>query len=200
MRASCVRGRRSMAKTTRTPRTMANPIAVVAITLPRSGLLSLIGIFQDSQISHIAKVPAQAIASMTTKGTGISSSSPEALKIARAASAKAIPTSAQTIQDGKYEPKILREGAPSQPPNKPSIGAAHHNRAAGAKRRHDLPRSGEFIAIFMRRQCHRFIHRQQSPLWGRAASARVGRARIANADRQKMPECGGVVTGWRRQW
>jgi hypothetical protein len=92
------------------------------------------GIVQDSHISHIPKVPAQAIASMTTNGTGISSSSPEALKIARAASANAIPTSAQTIQDGKYEPRILREGAPSQPPSKPGIGAARHNRAADEKR------------------------------------------------------------------
>src|ERR1700677_3507067 len=142
MRASCVRGRRSIAKTTRTPRTMASPIAVVAITLPRSDLPSLIGILQDSHISHIAKVPAQAIASMTTKGTGSSPSSPEALKIVRATSANAIPTSAQTIQDGKYEPRILREGAPSQPPSEPSIGAAHQNRAAAGKRQ-NAPRFGE---------------------------------------------------------
>jgi hypothetical protein len=92
------------------------------------------GIAQDSQINHIAKVPPQAIASMTTNGTGISSSTPKDLKIARAASAKAIPTNAQTIQDGKYEPRILREGAPSQPPSNPSIGAAHQNRAAGGRR------------------------------------------------------------------
>src|SRR5258707_5290036 len=103
---------------------------------------------------------------MTTKGTGSSSSIPKALKIARAASANAIPTSAQTIQDGKYEPRILREGAPSQPPSKPSIEAPHHKRAAGGKRWNAPPRSGELIAIFMRRQCRRFIHRQQSPLWG----------------------------------
>src|ERR1700722_13135110 len=44
MRPSCVRGRRSMAKTTKMPRTMASPIATVAITFPRSDLLSLIGI------------------------------------------------------------------------------------------------------------------------------------------------------------
>src|ERR1700723_2319817 len=110
---------------------MASPIATVAITFPRSELLSLMGIFQDSQINHVAKVPAQAIARMTTNGTGSSSSSPEALKSARAANANAIPTSAQTIQDGKYEPRILREGAPSQPPSKPSIGAAYHNRGGG---------------------------------------------------------------------
>src|SRR6266852_727708 len=139
MRASCVRGRRSIAKTTRTPRTMASPIAIVAITFPRSDLPSLIFVLQDRHISHIAKVPAQPIASMTTKGTGSSSSSPEALKIARAASANAIPTSAQTIQDGKYEPRILREGAPSQPPSKPSIGAAHHNRAVGGNRQNAPP-------------------------------------------------------------
>src|SRR6202041_3833374 len=106
---------------------MASPMAIGAITFPRSDLPSLISISQDSHISHIAKLPAQAIASMTTKGAGISSSRPEALKMARAASANAIPTSAQTIQDGKYEPRILREGAPSQPPSKPSSGAAHHN-------------------------------------------------------------------------
>jgi hypothetical protein len=88
------------------------------------------------------------------------------LKIARAASARARPTSAQTIQDGKYEPRILREGAPSQPPSKLKIGAAHHSRAAGGKRWNAPPRSGELIAIFMERQCHRFIPRQQPPLWG----------------------------------
>src|ERR1700678_2656722 len=144
---------------------MASTIATVAITLPRRDLPSLIGILQDSHISHIAKVPAQAIASMTTKGTGSSPSSPEALKIVRATSANAIPTSAQTIQDGKYGPRKLREGAPSQPPSRPSSGAAHHNRAAVGMRQ-TAPRSGEIIAISMRRQCHRFIRRQQSPLWG----------------------------------
>src|ERR1700722_3890666 len=168
MRASGVRGRRSIAKTTSTPRTTASPMATAAITLPRSDLPSLMGILQDSHISHIAKVPVQAIASMTTKGTGSSSSSPEALNIARAASAKAIPTSAQTIQDGKYDPRILREGAPSQPPSKPSIGAARHNRASGEKQQNAPPLSGEPIAIFMSRQCHRFFHRQQSPLWGKS--------------------------------
>jgi hypothetical protein len=92
------------------------------------------GAFQDSQISHIANVPAQAIASMTTNGTGISPRSPVALKIARARSANPMPTSAQTIHDGKYEPKMLREGAPLHPPNGPNIGATHHNRIAGGKR------------------------------------------------------------------
>src|SRR3984885_855496 len=166
MYASCVRGRRSIAKRTRMPKTMASPIATVAITLPRSDLPSLMGILQDSHISHIAKLPAQAIANMTTKGTGSSSSNPEALKIARAASAKAIPTSAHTIHDGKYEPRILREGAPSQPPSKPSSGAAHQTRAAGGMRYDAPPRSAELIAVFITRQCHRFTHRQQSPLWG----------------------------------
>src|SRR6202453_1582724 len=127
---------------TRMPRTIASPIAVVAIIFPRSDLPSLIGISQDSHISHIAKVPAQAIANMTTKGTGISSSSPEALKMARAASANAMPTRAQTIQDGKYEPRILREGAPSQPPSKPNIGAATQGRGAGGKGQSGPPRSG----------------------------------------------------------
>src|ERR1700678_2401464 len=128
---------------------MASTIATVAITLPRRDLPSLIGILQDSHISHIAKVPAQAIASMTTKGTGSSPSSPEALKIARATSANAIPTSAQTIQDGKYEPRILREGAPSQPGRTPSTSAAHHNRTAPGKRSHAPHRCGELIAIFI---------------------------------------------------
>jgi hypothetical protein len=89
---------------------------------------------QDSQISHIANVPAHAIASMTTKGTGISSRSPDALKIARATSANAMPTSAQTIHEGKYEPKMLRDGAPLQPANRPNIGVARHGRLADAKR------------------------------------------------------------------
>src|ERR1700690_3392223 len=123
-----------MAKRTRKPKTTASPMAIVAITLPRSDLPSLMGIPQDSHISHIAKVPAQAIASMMTNGTGSSSSSPDALKIARAASAKAIPTSAQTIQDGKYEPRMLREGAPSQPLKKIESSAAHHHRTPGGKR------------------------------------------------------------------
>jgi hypothetical protein len=110
---------------------MANPMAIMAITRPRSDLPSLMGNLQDSHINHIANVPAHAIATMTTKGTGISSSSPEALKIARATSANAMPANAHTIHEGKYEPKILRDGAPSQPSSKPSTGAAHHNRAAG---------------------------------------------------------------------
>src|SRR5260370_21314601 len=146
------------------PKMMASPIAIVAITFPGSDVLLLIAIFQDSQINHIAKVPAQAIASMTTKGTGSSSSIPKALKIARAASANAIPTSAQTIQDGKYEPRILREGAPSQPPSKPSIGAAHHNRAGGAKRRNEPPRSGELIAIFIKAVSSVYPSRAVPPL------------------------------------
>jgi hypothetical protein len=107
---------------------------VVAMTLPRSDLPLALGIAHDSHISHIAKVPAQAIANMTTKGTGSSSSSPEALNTVRATSANAIPASAQTIQEGKYEPRILREGAPEQPLNKPSIDATRHNLAAGTKR------------------------------------------------------------------
>src|ERR1700722_16059569 len=196
MYASCVRGRRSIAKRTRMPKTMANPMAVVAISLPRSDLPSLMGILQDSHISHIAKVPAQAIASMTTKGTGSSSSSPEALKMARATSANAIPTSAQTIQDGKYEPRILREGAPSQPPNKPSSGAAHHSRAAGEKRWNAPPRSAELIAIFMIGQCHRFSHVQHPPLWG----SDCGKEWFASVDRQRMPECDGLMIGWRCHW
>jgi hypothetical protein len=88
---------------------------------------------QDSHISHIANVLAHAIANMTTNGTGISASNPEALKIARTMRASAIPTSAQTIQDGKYEPRMLREGAPSQPASNPRLGTARSNRVAGEK-------------------------------------------------------------------
>src|SRR5260370_19427819 len=132
---------------------------------------------------------------MTTKGTGSSSSSPEVLRIARAASANAIPTSAQTIQDGKYEPRILREGTPSQPPSKPSTGAAHHNRAAGERRLYAPPRSGELIAIFMRRQCRRFIHRQQSPLWGRATLARVRRACTALENSNRLESQKAIPSG-----
>jgi hypothetical protein len=124
------------------------------------------GIVQDNHISHMAKVPAQAIARMTTNGTGISSRTPEALKMARATNANATPTSAQTIQDGKYEPRILREGAPSQPLSKPNTEAVYRNRAAGGKQWSAPPRSEELIAIFMKGQCHRFIRRGQSPLWG----------------------------------
>src|SRR5712672_3093841 len=106
---------------------------------------------------------------MTTKGTGSSSSIPKALKIARAASANARPTSAQTIQDGKYDPRILREGAPSQPPNKPSIGAAHHHRAAGRQRKNAPPRSGDLIAIFMRGSVIGLSIASSPPFGGRAA-------------------------------
>jgi len=87
----------------------------------------------------MANVPAHAIANMTTKGTGISSSSLVALKTARAASANAMPTRAHTIQEGKYEPKMLRDGAPSQPLNTPRTGAAYHNRAVGRQRLKALP-------------------------------------------------------------
>src|ERR1700722_13737627 len=52
MYASCVRGRRSIAKTTRMPRTMANPIAIEAITFPRSVLPSLIGISRQPYQPH----------------------------------------------------------------------------------------------------------------------------------------------------
>src|SRR5579862_1857867 len=134
---------------TRAPRMTARAMAAVAIALPRSVLPSLIGILQDSHISHIPKVPAQAIASMTTKGTGSSASIPEALKIARPASARAIPTSAQTIHDGKYEPRILREGAPSQPARNPVRGAAPHHRATGPRRRNIPIACGESIVLFM---------------------------------------------------
>jgi len=75
-------------------------------------------------MSHSAKVPAQAIANRTMSGTGISLRRPDPAKIARAMSARAMPTKAQTIHEGKYEPKILREGAPSQPLNKHRIGPA----------------------------------------------------------------------------
>jgi hypothetical protein len=45
-----------------------------------------------------------------------------------------MPTKAQIIQEGKYEPKILRDGAPSQPLNKHSIGPAPLNPAMGRYR------------------------------------------------------------------
>jgi hypothetical protein len=71
-----------------------------------------------------------------------------ALKMTRAAIAKAIPTSAQTIQDGKYEPRMLREGAPLQPLSKLSIETPHHVRAAGKKPLNAL-RLGDPLSIFM---------------------------------------------------
>jgi hypothetical protein len=125
----------------------------------------------------MAKVPAQAIASMTTKGTGNSPSNPEALKMARAAIAKAMPTKAHTIQDGKYEPKMLREGAPSQPLSKPNIGNARHNRDAGGMPHNALPWPAEPIALLIGSQCHRFILRQHPPLWGSACAERSSLAR-----------------------
>jgi hypothetical protein len=41
----------------------------------------------------------------------------------RASSATPRPTSAQTIHEGKYEPRILRDGAPLQPASRPTAGA-----------------------------------------------------------------------------
>jgi len=40
--------------------------------------------------------------------------------------AAAMPPMAQTIQEGKYEPRILRDGAPSQAPN-PRANAAERS-------------------------------------------------------------------------
>jgi hypothetical protein len=74
-------------------------------------------------MSHSAKEPAHAIANITTNGTGNSARSPDAFKPARATSANATPNSAQTIQDGKYDPRRLREGAPSQPFREQRISA-----------------------------------------------------------------------------
>ncbi len=38
-----------------------------------------------------------------------------AFNTARATSAKTMPTRAHTIQEGKYEPRMFLDGAPSQP-------------------------------------------------------------------------------------
>jgi hypothetical protein len=59
------------------------------------------GVRHDSQTSQDANVPAHAMASITKKGVGSSESSPDALKMDRAMSARAMPTNAHTIQDGK---------------------------------------------------------------------------------------------------
>src|SRR6202453_2749046 len=56
------------------------------------------------------------MASRTTKGTGNSSRTPVDLKIARPMPAAAIPTSAHTIHEGKYDPRMFLDGAPLQPP------------------------------------------------------------------------------------
>jgi hypothetical protein len=93
--------------------------------------------------------------------------------ISRATKAKAIPTSAQTIRDGKYEPKMLREGAPSQPQSKPGASAAHHNGGAGGKRRNASPGFGELIGIFMRGSVDGFSV-ANSPPFGATTSARDG--------------------------
>jgi hypothetical protein len=152
-------------------------------------------------MSHIAKVPAQAIANMTTKGTGISSSIPKPLKNARATRANATPTIAQTIQDGKYEPRMLREGAPEQPLSEPRIDAAPHNLTGGAKRWR-RPRSEKVTVTFITRQFHRFTHCQQSPLWGSGVAA--CNRWIASLECQKTPECDAVEIDprcprWREQ-
>jgi hypothetical protein len=165
-----------MARTTRMPSPIASPIAIVAISLPRNVRISSVTIVQDNQTSHRAKVPAQAMASMTTKGTGISSITPECLKIVRAASASPTPNNAQIIQDGKYEPRMLREGAPSQPLNRPGIEQPYHHRVAGTQPRNDSDRCGGPSAIAMALKSHRFAWRQQPPLWGsgRASSPEKG--------------------------
>jgi hypothetical protein len=66
-------------------------------------------------MSHSAKVPAQPIANNTTKGAGSSCKRPLDFKIARAMPATAMPKTAQTIHEGKYDPKIFLDGAPLQP-------------------------------------------------------------------------------------
>jgi hypothetical protein len=63
----------------------------------------------------MAKVTAHPKARKTTSGAGNSSSNPVSFNTARATSANAMPTRAHTIQDGKYEPRMFLEGAPSQP-------------------------------------------------------------------------------------
>ena len=59
-------------------------------------------------------VTANAMAMKTGNGAGNSASRPVALKIERAMIAAAMPPMAQTIQEGKYEPRMFRDGAPSQ--------------------------------------------------------------------------------------
>src|SRR4029077_9596554 len=68
-----------------------------------------------SHRSHRANVVAQPIESSTTSGAGNSPSSPVALSATRATSAASSAKRAQTIHDGKYDPRMLREGEPSQP-------------------------------------------------------------------------------------
>ena len=69
-------------------------------------------------------VTAHPIASRTTNGAGNSASRPVALKMARAMTAAAMPPMAQTIQEGKYEPSMLRDGEPSQALNPRANAAA----------------------------------------------------------------------------
>jgi hypothetical protein len=62
----------------------------------------------------MANVTAHPMARRTGSGAGNSASRPVAFKMERAMTAAAMPPMAQTIQEGKYEPSILRDGAPSQ--------------------------------------------------------------------------------------
>jgi hypothetical protein len=60
-------------------------------------------------------VTLQMIASTTTNGTGSCGSNPVALNRMRASIPAMQPTRAQIIQEGKYEPRMLRDGEPLQP-------------------------------------------------------------------------------------
>src|SRR5271167_693407 len=77
------------------------------------------GPHQASQTSHIPKSTAHPRPSRTSSGAGNSSSNPVAFNTARATSATTMPTRAHTIQEGKYEPRMFLEGAPSQPATNP---------------------------------------------------------------------------------
>ena len=70
---------------------------------------------QASQTNHIAKSTAHPNASNTTSGAGNSVSKPVSFNTARATSVNMMATRAHTIQDGKYEPRMFLEGAPSHP-------------------------------------------------------------------------------------
>jgi hypothetical protein len=67
------------------------------------------------------------MARSTTKGTGSSCKRPLDLKIIRATPAIAIPTSAHTIHEGKYDPRMLLEGEPSQPVKPVSMARARQS-------------------------------------------------------------------------
>jgi hypothetical protein len=71
-------------------------------------------------------VTAHPMDSRTSTGAGNSARRPVALKMERAMTAAAMPPMAQTIQEGKYEPSMFRDGAPSQALN-PRANAAERS-------------------------------------------------------------------------